>query len=368
MHEEDVRPHRAVRADDGLAAHDGRARVDGDVVLDGRVALLAFQRLPARERARHEADALIHLHMVPDGARLADDRAGAVVHEEVRADARAGVQVHAAAAVRPLGHDARQQHDVLAVKLMRHALHSDGLHEGVGDDDFLGAEGGGVAVVSGLGVGLEDFAQAREAAKEGEGEVPGFGALVGFLRAITGTVFEALEQFVLQAALHRVHEDGGLDLQLGGVQGLFLEEAGEEQPQQIHRDAGDGGLRRKVFPVEVVDATNARVGGEQVVGELGDGVAHGAEYSRRAPCWQAGQKGVSAGHYSGAFAHCPEHLHAGARASRPQHMREECGCELPRPRANHPLRPGNPRSGAVSKCVRITPIGHNPFELPRPRS
>jgi len=50
--------------------------------------------------------ALIHLHMVADVGGFADDRAGAVVHEEVRADLRAG-EGHAGAAMGPFGHDAR---------------------------------------------------------------------------------------------------------------------------------------------------------------------------------------------------------------------------------------------------------------------
>ena len=47
--------------------------------------------------------------MRPDFRRLANDYAGAVVDEEMRADLRAGMNIDAGAAVRPLGHDARNQ-------------------------------------------------------------------------------------------------------------------------------------------------------------------------------------------------------------------------------------------------------------------
>ena len=83
------------------------------------MAFLPAQLLARRERPGDQAHALIHLHVVADDAGLADDRAGAVVHEEMRADLRARVQVHAGAGVRPLGHDARDEGDVLEVKLVR---------------------------------------------------------------------------------------------------------------------------------------------------------------------------------------------------------------------------------------------------------
>ena len=48
----------------------------------------------------------------------------------------------------------------------------------------------------------------------------------------------------------------------------------------------------------------------------------------------------------------PEHPRLGARASRPQHAREGRGLRTSHPGANHPLRPGVPRSGAVRRCAR----------------
>ena len=166
MHKKDICTDRAVRTNDRFAADDGCARVDGDVVLDGWVAFLPLERLSTGQRTRDEADALIHLHMMADGAGLPDDRAGAVVHEEMRADLCARVQVHPAAAVRPLGHDARNEHDALPIQLMRHPLHGDGLDEGISDDDLLLAQGRRVTIVGGLGIGLEDVAQPREAAEK----------------------------------------------------------------------------------------------------------------------------------------------------------------------------------------------------------
>jgi len=52
------------------------------------------------------------------------------------------------------------------------------------------------------------------------------------------------------------------------VQRLFIEETGEEQPQQIDGDAGDGGLGGQVDAVEMVDAAHPGVRGQQLVGKL----------------------------------------------------------------------------------------------------
>ena len=151
---------------DGVAAHDRGAGVDRHAVFDGRMAFLSAQCLPRGQRLRHQTDALIHLHVVADDGGLAHDRAGAVIHEEVRADLRARMQVHAGAGVRPLGHDARNERDVVEIEFVRQPLHGDGFDERIRDDDFLLARRGGVAVEGRLGVGLQQFANARQAAQE----------------------------------------------------------------------------------------------------------------------------------------------------------------------------------------------------------
>ena len=53
---------------------------------------------------------------------------------------------------------------MFAIKLVGEPLDGDGLDEWVGDDDFVAAEGSGITVVGCLDIGLEDFAQAGNAA------------------------------------------------------------------------------------------------------------------------------------------------------------------------------------------------------------
>ena len=94
-----------------------------------------------------------------DGGGFADDDAGAVVDEEMRADARAGMEIAAGAFVGIFGEHARQQRNAEPVKLVRETLHGDREHAGVGEDDLLEAAGGGIAAVGGVDVGLDNFAQ-----------------------------------------------------------------------------------------------------------------------------------------------------------------------------------------------------------------
>jgi hypothetical protein len=157
---------------------------------------------------------------------------------------------------------------------VREAVHGNGFHARVGDDDFFLAERGGVAVEGGLGVGVQEFAQVRKLGEELEGPVVRGGAKV-FLRQPGGrAVVEALVDFVFEAFAHGVHERGGLHFQFGGVNDLVVEEAGEEEPEQLGGDGADGGLVRQVLAVEVVDAAFLRVAREQLIGELSDRDVH----------------------------------------------------------------------------------------------
>ena len=88
--------------------------IDRHAILDGRMPFLAAQLLSAGRGFRPQRHAVIHLHVIADDRGFAHDRAGAMIHEEVRADLRAGMQVHAGARVRPLAHDARNERHIFA--------------------------------------------------------------------------------------------------------------------------------------------------------------------------------------------------------------------------------------------------------------
>ena len=108
---------------------------------------------------RTEGDALVELDVFADGGGFADDDAGAVVDEEIVADGGAGVDVDAGEVVGVLGHDARDERHLGFVEFVGDAVDADGEKAGVGEDDFIGVGGGGVAVKSGLDVGCEGRAR-----------------------------------------------------------------------------------------------------------------------------------------------------------------------------------------------------------------
>ena len=147
------------------------------------------------------------------------------------------MQIHARARMRPLGHDARDQRDIFQIQLVRQPLHGDGLDERIRHDDLLLAHGRRVAVIGRLHVGLQHLAQARQAVEKFQREVVRRRRDV-FLRQIRRRmVFEALADFVLQRAQHRVEQFRRRHLDFRGVDRLLVEEAGKQQPQQI---LGDG--------------------------------------------------------------------------------------------------------------------------------
>ena len=64
---------------------------------------------------------------------------------------------------------------------------------------------------------------------------------------------------------------------------LLIEEAREEQPQQIHGDGRDGAFGGKVFAVEMVDSACLCVRDDELIGKLGDRYLHDAEVSGKMP-------------------------------------------------------------------------------------
>ena len=137
------------------------------------------------------------------------------------------------------------------------------------------ADCGGVAGVGRLDVGLEQFADGREGAqkfqREFAGQLPW-----AVCRFSTGRfVLDALGDFVLESAADAVHQHRDLDFQLGGLDRFLVKETGQQQPQQVGGDRGDGKLRRQIAAVQMVDAAHLGVGGYQVIGQIGDAFAHG---------------------------------------------------------------------------------------------
>src|SRR5512145_2442084 len=150
--------------DDDIAENRGFG-VDGDIVFDRRVALAALDDPPAliaRKTHRSQRHALVDLHAVADNGRFTDDYAGAVIDEKVLADRRAGVNIDSGFRMGRLAHDPRDQRDIRPVQFIGDPVRADRLDARIGNDDLLETLGGRIAVVGGLNVALEQFADYRQ--------------------------------------------------------------------------------------------------------------------------------------------------------------------------------------------------------------
>jgi len=170
---------------------------------------LTAELLAGGEGLRDQTHALIHLHVAADNGGFPHDRAGAMVHEEMGTNLGARMQVHPGASVRPLGHDAGDQRDVLEIQFMRHPLHRDGFNERIRDDDFLLAECRRVAVVRRFGVRLKQLPNTRQAGQEFDGQRVGKWAQALLRQLGRRVVFEALADFVFQAGEHALQQGSG---------------------------------------------------------------------------------------------------------------------------------------------------------------
>jgi hypothetical protein len=157
---------------------------------------------------------------------------------------------------------------LLQVQLVRHALGSDGLDEGIGDDDLLLAQGGRVTIERGLDVGGQDFPQAWQVAEEfhGQNVRRRQRILVGQLGWGAYSRLRAISRLSRTATSSRSSEAAARDRRRRN--GRFVEEAREKQSQKVGRDSPNRLSRRQVLAVEVIDSAYALVGSEQPVGEF----------------------------------------------------------------------------------------------------
>ena len=72
----------------------------------------------------------------------------------------------------------------------------------------------------------------------------------------------------------------------------FVKEPRKKQPQQINGDGGNGGLRRHIFAVDVVDPPHLRIRMNKFGGNFGDRELHSRQYLALAPERQGELEGV----------------------------------------------------------------------------
>lgn len=216
------------------------------------------------EAAGAEGDAVVEFHGVADAAGLADDDAGAVIDEKVRADPGPGVDVDPGAAVGPFGHHAGDEGDALAEEDMGGALDGDGLDGRVGNDDDLDAGGGRIALVGGLDIGAEeapDFGQAGQEVADQflRGLLVAAAALFGEAEAFGDLGDEAVHEF----------EDPsfGEGLDLFGGDGFLIVEPREEEAEEVLAHGRDGALGGEIGAIDPVDPSDLVIGIDESPGD-----------------------------------------------------------------------------------------------------
>ena len=159
---------------------------------------------------------------------------------------------------------------------MRQPLHGNRLGERIGHDDFVLARRRGIAVERRFHVRLQNLADVRQLVEKFHGEIVRLMRDVFFVQAFRRLIFQAFANFIFERSEDRVQQRCRFSLDFGRMNRLLVEKSGEQQPQQINRDGGNGALGRKIFAVEMVDAAHFGVGRDELVGELRDGV-HGGK-------------------------------------------------------------------------------------------
>lgn len=260
-------------AADGDIADDGGRGVEGDVVFEGGVAAAAAEALSGGEGAGDEADTLIEFDVVADAGGFADDDAGAVVDEEVFADDCAWVDVDAGAGVGPFRHHARDEGETHLVEDVGHALGGDGFESGVGQNDFVAAACGRVAIERGLDILVEEGADGGYLVHEAADEAVGHGGGIVWRGWLGG---EAGEDLVAEP-LHDIRDPASGQVgNVFGLDGFRFKESWEEDFEKVAAEGGDCAFRREVGTVEVVDAAEFAVGSEKFVGDAGGLALHGS--------------------------------------------------------------------------------------------
>ena len=242
MSEEDVGADGASRAHSGVASHDGGIRVERDAVVDGGVSFLPSQCLPPGEGSSNERNTLVHLDAFAYLTCFTDDGAGSVVDKEVGPDLGSRMEIHAGAAMSPLGHDTGNEGDSSLVEEVGEALDGDRFDKGVSHNHLFPAEGGWISVVGGFCVRSEDFADDGKLFQNRRGRVGCLGPKGAFRQSLRRKMFQTLVNLVLHSSADRGKQIRRFHHQLGSVNLLVVEITGEEEFEKILSNLADGGF------------------------------------------------------------------------------------------------------------------------------
>ena len=155
------------------------------------------------------------------------------------------------------------------VQFVRQSLYRDRFDERIGDDHFILAERRGVAVESRLRVCPEQFSNSRQTAEELKGQRVRHRSPDGARISVWRGVFQALRDLGFQPHQHAMEKRVGYAANFGELNGLFVEESGKQQAQQIGGDAGDRLSGRQVLAIHVIDAARQNIGSHQTPAQVG---------------------------------------------------------------------------------------------------
>ena len=132
---------------------------------------------------------------------------------------------------------------------MRQPVHRDGKQPGIAEDDLVRAEGGGVAVVKGLHVGLGDCPDAGDCPEELQTQLLGF--FLGLLLRPVDPQGDG--NLLVQIVHHILNEHGEVVLRVVDAVSLVPGGARVDDAQELADHVDDHGLVRVLEGVELVD-------------------------------------------------------------------------------------------------------------------
>jgi hypothetical protein len=177
----------------------------------------------------------------------------------MRTDLGARMQIHAGAGMRPLGHNAWNERNVFEIEIMSEPLNGNPFHKRISDNNFFFAERSRVAVEGSLNVSRQYLSYSWEAVQKLNRQCMRDGTEVFPFIFLGRIVFEALVNFVFEAAQDEVEERSGFDFDFGGMYGLFVEKARKEQSQKINGYLSNRAFGRKIFSIQMVYAASRSV-------------------------------------------------------------------------------------------------------------
>ena len=96
-----------------------------------------------------------------------------MINEKMTTNAGARVKIHSCSGMSPLGHNSWDEGYLIAIQLMSHSLHCNGLYERIGNDNFVSTQSCRIAVVGRINICSKDILQIRYFRQQGHRQLLG---------------------------------------------------------------------------------------------------------------------------------------------------------------------------------------------------